>query len=184
MILSRAMKTVSNVLIKYGNYLTKHSRLPLNPHRLLFVGLIQNSSIMRSVPVPLSGYSYLQLYVLQGSQVNMLRHVIADPKDTFSVTGGVKCPITRRWITPRHWTQPKTARRRVQFCMWPSGKPPAPETGSRSNRVFNNALVLLFLEAASMNVTLSILVVWIILHDLWGLLPGMISFNLFKIKMY
>lgn len=59
MILSRAMKIVWNVLIKYGNYLTKHSRLPLNPHRLLFVGLIQNSSIMRSVPVPLSGYSYL-----------------------------------------------------------------------------------------------------------------------------
>lgn len=60
------------------------------PHRLLFVGLrlTQNASIMRSVLIPPSGYSYFQLYVLQGSQVNMLRHVIADPKDTFSVTGG------------------------------------------------------------------------------------------------
>lgn len=63
---------------------------PLPPHRLLFVGLrlIQIASIMRSVLVPPSAYSYFQLYVLQGSQVNMLRHVIADPKDTFSVTGG------------------------------------------------------------------------------------------------
>lgn len=81
----------------------------------------------------------------------MLRHVIADPKDTFSVTGGSEVSNygdgeSRRAIG--HSTRPH-----VVECS-SACDPPAPESGSGSNHVFNNTLVLLFLEATTINVSL------------------------------